>query len=168
MSDIDWEIRPAETADHGAIRTLLGSAFDTAAEADLVEALRSDDDAEIELVAENTDNGEIVGHVLLSRMQSPEKTLALAPVATGEAYRCQGIAASLIESALATAMVGDYLAVFVLGDLSYYARFGFDVDRAKAFPSPYAGEHFAIAIFESDNPPATTDARHARAFAALG
>jgi putative acetyltransferase len=34
--------------------------------------------------------------------------------------------------------------VFVLGDPAYYTRFGFDLEAARAFCSPYSGEGFMI------------------------
>lgn len=162
MSDIDWEIRPYEPSDEEAVRRLLTQAFPSEAEARLVEELRKDGDAEIEFLADA--DGEVIGHVLLSRMKEPEASLALAPVATAEGFRKQGIAATLIESALAQALANDWRGVFVLGDLSYYERFGFEAGEAKGFESPYAGEHFALAQLDEDEPVKGKKAVHAEAF----
>ena len=167
MSELDWEIRPYEDDDAANVRSLLTAAFPTETEADLVEALRSDGDAEIELVADA--DGTIVGHILLSKMQEPAATLGLAPVATLPAHQRQGIAASLIESGLAQGLANDWKGAFVLGDLSYYGRFGFEADAAKPFESPYAGEHFGFVILDDeDDQPVTGDrANYAKAFSAL-
>ncbi|GGY53083.1 GNAT family N-acetyltransferase [Parvularcula lutaonensis] len=164
--EIDWEIRPYEAGDAEAVRALLTEAFPSDAEARLVEELRKGGDTEIEFLADA--NGEIIGHVLLSRMKEPERTLALAPVATAEAFRRQGIAASLIESALAQALANDWRGVFVLGDLSYYERFGFDAAEAEVFDSPYAGEHFALVHLDDDEPVKGKKAVHADAFSQIG
>ncbi len=55
-------IRPAEADDRAAIRALVADAFGQNNEADLVEAIVSDGDAVLELVA--THEGRLVGHVL--------------------------------------------------------------------------------------------------------
>ncbi|MEM1381304.1 MAG: N-acetyltransferase [Pseudomonadota bacterium] len=165
MSAIDWEIRPYEEGDAEAIDTLLRAAFATGAEADLTAALRTAGDAEIEFLADA--DGTLIGHVLLSRMRQPAGTLALAPVATSLEHRHQGVAASLIESALAQATANDWRGVFVLGDLSYYERFGFESAAAAPFASPYSGEHFGLAILDDDELPKGETAQHAESFGAL-
>ena len=166
MSELDWEIRSFEPEDASSVRHLLTAAFPSPAEADLVEALRADGAAEGELVADA--ECATVGHVMLSRMKEPEGTLGLAPVATAPEHQRQGIAASLIESALAQALANDWRGVFVLGDQSYYGRFGFDAEAAKRFESPYAGEHFAYTeLDEDDEPVKGNKATYADAFSKL-
>ena len=117
MSELDWEIRPYEASDAQAVRTLLEASFETAVEAKLTEELRADGDAEIELVADSSEG--VLGHIILSRMTSPERSLGLGPVATSPDFRKQGIAASLIESALALATANDWTTVFLLGSPAF-------------------------------------------------
>ena len=69
-------IRAAAPVDHSAIREVLLAAFRAPDEADLVEQLRADGDAAIEMVAEQ--DGLIVGHILFSPVQAPFRALALA------------------------------------------------------------------------------------------
>jgi putative acetyltransferase len=69
-------IRPEEPADCVAIRTVIDAAFPTQAEAQLVDQLRADGDAEISLVA--IDDGGVVGHVMFSRMTAGFRALGLA------------------------------------------------------------------------------------------
>lgn len=150
MADIDWEIRPAEPRDHGAIRALLSASFDSPAEADLTDALRAAGDVEIELVADTGD--EIIGHIVLSRMISPQSALGLGPVATAAPCRGSGVASSLIESGLALASANDWRLVFLLGDAAFYERYGFSVADAEAFTSPYAGPHWQVTFLDEDAP----------------
>jgi putative acetyltransferase len=164
-------VRLAEPADAAAIRALHLAAFPTAAEADLVEALERDGDAVISLVAER--DGDILGHVLLSRMAvSGEgrsyRALGLAPLAVRPGAQREGIGSALVRAALnRVAETGEEL-VFVLGDPAYYGRFGFSVADAAPFTSPYAGPHLMALRLGNDLPlPRAGRAEHARAFAAL-
>ncbi len=72
-------IRPEVPADIPAIRKLVEGAFGQPAEARLVDQLRGDGDAVISAVA--IDAGNIVGHILFSKMATPFRALGLAPVA---------------------------------------------------------------------------------------
>ena len=59
-----------------------------------------------------------------------------------------GVGSALIREAIRKAREAGYAAIFVLGDQAYYGRFGFDVDAARGFASPYAGDHFAVLALE--------------------
>ncbi len=72
-------VRPEEPADFSDIRVIVESAFPTPAEAQLVDRLRADGDAEISLVA--VDSEIVVGHVLFSRMTAGLRALGPGPVA---------------------------------------------------------------------------------------
>lgn len=157
-------IRPEVFADRDAIRRVHLEGFPSAAEADLVDALRADGDVVLSLLAEV--DGVVVGHILFSRMVSPRKALGLAPVAVLSAFRRQGCAARLVESGLAYAAHQDWHIVFVLGS-SYYRRFGFDPARAVPFQSPYAGPHFMAQALSTDAPKSGV-AAYAPAFSRLG
>ncbi|MEM9840090.1 MAG: N-acetyltransferase [Pseudomonadota bacterium] len=166
MSDLDWEIRPYEESDENSVTDLLITSFDTDAEANLVKWLRSGGDAVIELVAESEET--ILGYIMLSAMKHPEGTLGLAPIATDPKFERNGIASTLIESALALAAANDWKAVFVLGDLKFYDRFGFSAEAAEHFRSPYSGEHFGLAWLDDDVTLDGDRADYADAFAKLG
>lgn len=156
-------LRPERECDLSGIRQVHIQSFPSAAEADLVERLRTDGDAILSLVAEET--GQVAGHVLFSRMMSPLRALGLAPVAVLPVFRRRGIAASLIEMGLREAAAQDWKLVFVLGAPAYYGRFGFSAARAAGFSSPYAGPHFmahSLGAAEAGGP-----AEYAPAFAGL-
>jgi putative acetyltransferase len=132
-------IRDETPEDTAAVRQLAAAAFGQVAEAELIEALRESGDAVISLVAE--DNGQIVGHILLSRLQAPERCLGLAPVAVAPSRRNQGIGSDLVREGLAPAKRDGWQAVFVVGEPDYYGRFGFSAAAADkfetAYPKPY-------------------------------
>lgn len=131
--------------DRAAVRATIEAAFARADEADLVDRLREDGDAEVSLVA--VEGGEIVGHVLFSRMKAPFRALCLAPVAVVPTRQRTGIGGRLIRAGLERARVAGWQGVFVLGDPGYYRRFGFDPALAGGFVSPYAGPHLmALAL----------------------
>lgn len=165
-------IRPESGDDVEAVRAVHLAAFPTAAEADLVTRLREDFDSEISLVAERS--GEIVGHVLLSRMSvsgasQAFRALGLGPVGVLPGYQGSGVGSDLIRSALAIARTLGEELVFVLGEPEYYTRFGFTAEAAAPFASPYAGPYFmAFWLRPNAAPPIHGKADYAPAFAGLG
>lgn len=161
------EIANEHPEDRPDIRALHLAAFPDMSEADLIERLRADGDVAVSLVAR--DRRVVVGHVLFSRMTAPVRALALAPVAVSEPHRRQGIAARLIRQGLDAARAQDWEAVFVLGDPSYYRRFGFDTALAAGFESRYAGPYLmALALSPGGLAVTTGRISHAPAFDALG
>jgi putative acetyltransferase len=159
------DIRDENPHDWLAVYQAVSSAFGQSAEADLVERLRKAGDTVLALVAE--ENGQIVGHVLLSRMEAPFPALALAPVSVVPARQRRGIGSALIKAAISRARNESWDAIFVLGDRAYYERFGFDGKAAAGFTSPYAGEHFMMLKLSPALTAATGVLCHAPAFAEL-
>lgn len=132
------EERPEHRA---AVRSLLVATFGGEAEARLAEELRLDGDAVLSLVALLAD-GSVVGHILLSRLRTPQRALALAPLAVEPRFQRRGIGGALVRQALAAVReTGDDI-VFVLGDPAYYERFGFSRDLGARYPCRYGGDHF--------------------------
>jgi len=159
------QIRNETPSDIEDIRFVEAAAFPTEGEADLVDQLRQDGSAVYSLVAVADER--VIGHVMFSKMQSPQGSLGLAPVAVFEGYRRQGIAARLIREALSRAKADGWMAVFVLGD-PYYERFGFDPRMAAGFASPYAGPHFMALELQEGALAAGGEAQYPKPFAALG
>lgn len=126
-------IRPESPDDIDAIAELHQSAFTSAAEAELVDAIRRSAHfiPDLSLVAEL--NGQIVGHLLLSRVEllpeaggDPVPLLALAPMAVSPMHQSRGIGTLLVRAGLALAENrGQEAAVVVLGSPEFYAPFGF-------------------------------------------
>lgn len=163
------KIREAQDDDREAIRWLCEEAFGQPDEARLVDALVADGDAMLELVAER--DGEIVGHVLFSTLlvESAHRgtsAVALAPLSVSSRVQKQGIGTALVEEAhRRLRLAGETLSV-VLGDASYYGRFGYTHARAAGFESEWQGEHLQ-AISWGNEAPTKGRLVYAAAFSAL-
>lgn len=120
-------IRPEEPRDYPSVYTINVSAFETDAEARLVEALRKEAHPLISLVAEEM--GAIVGHILFSPVTLsgyPElKITGLGPMAVALEKQHRGIGSALVRAGLEKCQASGYGAVVVLGHTWFYPRFGF-------------------------------------------
>jgi len=159
------DVRDESPDDWKAVYQVVSSAFGRLSEAELVGELREAGDSVVSLVAD--DDGQITGHVLLSKMDAPFPALALAPVSVIPTRQRSGIGSALIKRAVSRARDEGWAAIFVLGDPNYYKRFGFDQEAAAGFTSPYAGRHFMVLKLSPSLPATTGVLRHAPAFAAL-
>jgi putative acetyltransferase len=120
-------IRAEEERDWAAVYALNAAAFETTAEADLVDTLRRELKPIISLVAD--DAGEIVGHIMFSPVAltgHPDLSImGLAPMAVAAPRRRSGIGSLLVRAGLDRCMQIGVGAVVVLGHPAYYPRFGF-------------------------------------------
>jgi putative acetyltransferase len=114
-------------SDHAAVRAVNEAAFESPAEADLVDALRQQARPVISLVAES--GGEIVGHIMFSPISLDDDDemviMGLAPMAVSPANQREGIGSALVREGLARCRQIGSGAVVVLGHPQYYPRFGF-------------------------------------------
>ncbi|MGB7287932.1 MAG: N-acetyltransferase [Salaquimonas sp.] len=133
-------IRSSVEADAKMIRKVERKAFGRKSEANLVDMLIPAPEFTISLVAEC--DGEIIGHVLMTEIRAPAKSLALAPLAVVSKYREMQVGSELVRSALKIAKEVGFEAVFVLGDLGYYERFGFSSQLADPFEVEWQGKQF--------------------------
>jgi predicted N-acetyltransferase YhbS len=127
-----WITRAETSADVPAVRAILLAAFDTPAEAGLVDALRADP-AWIEglSVVSADEHGTPVGHALLTRCHIGDTpALCLAPVAVRPEHQRTGAGSAAVRATLAAAEARGERYVVVLGHPAYYPRFGFT--RASA------------------------------------
>ncbi len=120
-------IRAEEEKDCAAVYAVNASAFETLAEAHLVDVLRSQVRPVVSLVAE--DGGEIVGHIMFSPVSlsgHPKlKIMGLAPMAVTPEHQRKGIGSALVRAGLEQCQQLGFGAVVVLGHPEYYPRFGF-------------------------------------------
>ena len=132
-------IRPEESGDQEAIHNVHEVSFPTEVEARLVEALRDAGRLCLSLVAEHQNR--ILGHVGFSPVSvaGAADGLGLAPVAVLPEHRRRGIAARLVRAGLAACEPAGYGFVVVLGDPSYYQRFGFQPARQWGLHDEYQG-----------------------------
>ena len=142
---LEITVRPESAADASAVRRVHQQAFGGAAEAALVNALRTQGYVRLSLVA--VAEGQLVGHVLYSRAVISTPTsgvaaLALAPIAVLPEYQCRGIGSMMLEASLqASVQLGERI-VIVLGEPAFYGRFGFSAKLAEPLTSAYAGPYF--------------------------
>lgn len=144
-------IRHARPDDHPAIRAIVEAAFGQADEADLVERLRADGDVMFELV-ELDDAGELVGHILYSRLWADSVHLyaALAPLAVRPDRQKGGVGKRLTAASIEAAKEFGAHAVIVLGHPEYYPKFGFSTAAAQKVKSPYSGSPAFMALALED------------------
>lgn len=120
-------IRVEEKKDWGAVYDLNLSAFETSAEAGLVNVSREKAEPVISLVAE--EEGKIVGHIMFSPVSLSDhpdlKLMGLAPMAVDPGHQYGGIGSALVEAGLKRCRQLGFAWVVVLGHPDYYSRFGF-------------------------------------------
>jgi putative acetyltransferase len=122
------EIRKETPDDHAAIREVNQRAFGRAAEASLVDMLRTANKIVISLVAVQQDR--VVGHISFSPVtvsEAPEnlQALGLAPMSVLPNFQNQGIGSKLVREGLAACRQAGCEVVVVLGHTKFYPRFGF-------------------------------------------
>jgi putative acetyltransferase len=120
-------IRAEGEQDREAVYRINASAFESPAEAKLVDMLREQADPVVSLVAE--DNGEVVGHILFSPVSlsghSDLKIIGLAPMAVAPRRQRQGIGSALVREGLERCRQAGFVASVVLGHPEFYPRFGY-------------------------------------------
>lgn len=123
-----WNTRVETGADTTAVHAVNAAAFDTPAEADLVDALRTDPawiDG-LSMVAV-TGEGTVVGYALITRCHIGEvPALCLAPCAVLPEYQRTGAGSAAVRAVLDAARARGERFVTVLGHPGYYPRFGFE------------------------------------------
>jgi putative acetyltransferase len=138
-------IRPERPADEEAVARLHREAFDGPGEAELVGRLRQGGLVAVSLIAE--EDGEIVGHILLSWLKAeiggePLYALALAPMAVAPARQRRGIGSALVEASIDAAREIGADVILVLGHKYFYPRFGFSSQKGAIFDNPFNSDAF--------------------------
>ncbi|MGW1998229.1 GNAT family N-acetyltransferase [Embleya sp. NPDC001921] len=122
-----WITRVETDADIPTVHTVNAAAFETSAEADLVDALRGDPSWIPGLSIVTIDgNDRPVGYALLTRCHIDDvPALCLAPVAVLPEYQKTGAGSAAVRGVLRAAEDMGEHHVVVLGHPTYYPRFGF-------------------------------------------
>ena len=151
-------VRLEGEGDRAAAIAVEGAAFGEPDEAAIVEAIR-DEPGSFALVAEL--DGAVVGHVQMSRAWVGDAAvLALGPIGVVPDRQGRGVGSSLVSAALEEAGRRDEVAVILLGDPDYYARFGFVPASRLGLRNPFAGElESGFVIAEEDFQIAVLDER---------
>jgi putative acetyltransferase len=138
-------IRDEEMDDAAGIRRTIREAFEAAehssgTEAKIVDGLRDAGALPVSLVA--IEDGQVVGHVAVSPVTigDAEEWYGLGPVAVRPDRQQDRIGSSLIKEALSRLRQRGAAGCVVLGEPSFYGRFGFSNDPAITYadvPPPY-------------------------------
>ena len=120
-------IRSEKQKDCEAVYAVNEKAFETSAEAKLVDILREQSQPVISLVCE--ESLDIVGHIMFSAVKlsgHPElKLMGLAPMAVAPEHQRKGFGSGLVETGLEQCRQRSFTAVVVIRYPRYYPRFGF-------------------------------------------
>ncbi|MEZ5840975.1 MAG: N-acetyltransferase [Hyphomicrobiales bacterium] len=140
-SDLPLVLRPEQPGDEPLIDAVIRAAFGQDVESSLVEALRRDGDLALSLVAERGER--LVGHIAFSRVaivNGPRSTeaVSLAPLAVLPSVQHGGIGSALVEEGLRRVARSGARLAFVIGYPSFYRGFGFAVEPARPFRSPWS------------------------------
>lgn len=173
LNDRECEIvlRCETDADIPFIRQVHQAAFPTGAEADLVDALRSNGNLIVSLVACRDD--QVIGHIAFSPVSVDGQNangLGLAPVAVLPMHQRSGYGSALIRAGLDACRAAGVEFVVVLGEPRFYAQFGFATASRMGFQNEYrAGDEFmAIALREGSPDDVSGLVRYGDEFRALG
>lgn len=121
-------VRPEREADHEQIAAVVGAAFGSPIEPQLVEDLRASPGylPDLALVADDGE-GDVSGHVLFTVTHLVDGTpiLMLSPLAVRPDRQRRGVGSALVEEGLRRCRERDEPVAIVEGDPAYYSRFGF-------------------------------------------
>jgi putative acetyltransferase len=144
-------IRKEKDSDKENIWKVNAEAFETEAEANLVNALRDSGIPFISLVAEEDE--EIVGHILFTPVEligdnSGLKLIGLAPMAVLTKLQKKGIGSQLVKTGIENCSSQGYDAIVVLGHPEYYPKFGFVPSVKYGIKSEYDAPDEAFMALE--------------------
>jgi putative acetyltransferase len=148
-------------------------AGDGTAEARLVDELRADHDLVPECCLVVERDGELVGHVAVSRSTLDGQDVGLVGLGPiGVLPRCQrdGVGSALMHATIAAADAIGLRAVVLLGHPTYYPRFGFGpaVDSGVRPPEDWGPEYFMLRRLAAWGDGVRGRFRYAAAFERMG
>jgi putative acetyltransferase len=133
-------IRAETSGDYATVYEINAAAFETTAEANLVEVLRKEAHPIISLVAEEA--GKIIGHIMFSPVtlsgHEHLHIMGLGPMAVLQEVQGKGIGSALVKLGLEECGALGYGAVIVLGHPWFYPKFGFQPSTQFSIRSEYA------------------------------
>jgi putative acetyltransferase len=143
------EVRLETAEDAPAIARVVEAAFGRPDEVRMVEAVRASSEYVPELAFVAEDQGEVIGHAMLSYVGlagSDRQLLELAPLAVAPERQREGIGSTLTRASLAAAELRGEPLVLVLGHPGYYVRFGFRRSDELGIEPPQPAWHAAFMV----------------------
>jgi putative acetyltransferase len=145
-------VRKEVASDAIAIDAVTVAAFRAAAhtshtEQFIIRALRNDGQMAVSLVAD--EDGKVIGHVAVSPVAISDGTpgwYGLGPISVAPERQGQGIGTLLMHHALSELKALGAAGCVVLGEPSYYSRFGFRAEPALVLPGVPAEYFQAISL----------------------
>lgn len=162
MHKYNYTIRREQPADIEAIDQVTKAAFASAAyssgtESLIIKALRTNGQLTVSLVAE--EEGVLIGHIAISPViisSGSKGWFGLGPVSVIPSKQGSGVGAGLIRAATDALEQQRAAGCVVLGEPSYYGRFGFRSDaRLQYLHAPAA--YFQILSFTGEIPEGTVE-----------
>lgn len=133
-------VRPEQRDDFEAVAGVVEAAFGDPLVAQLVEKIRVSGRYVPELALVAVEDGEVVGHTMLSYAtlvgDDERDVLQLSPVAVTPARQRDGIGGALIRAGIQQAKARHEPLVVVFGSPLYYPRFGFEPCRRYGIEPP--------------------------------
>jgi len=164
-------IRAELPADESAVRALNEAAFESAAEAQLVDILRTAIvQPEVQVAQVALRAGVVVGHALWTPVRvgdgGDELFMALGPMAVLPGHQRSGVGAALIAAGVEGCRELGARALFVLGHSDYYPRFGFEpaAPHGCYFQSERFAAHFFVRLLAPDGLSASSEVHYHPAF----
>lgn len=142
------QFRASTPVDYRGITQVHRRAFGRAVEAELAITLLDSGTQTFDLVAVLDEM--IVGHVIASKVEGPQKAVALGPLAVDPDWRDFQIGTELTSRLLSQLRIADWNAAFVLGDPVYYGRFGFTSTLADQVRCAYQCQSFQALELKPD------------------
>ncbi|HWV66334.1 N-acetyltransferase [Chitinophaga sp.] len=162
MHKYNYTIRREEPSDIVAIDEVTKAAFAVAAyssgtESFIIKALRANGQLTVSLVAE--EEGVLIGHIAVSPViisSGSEGWFGLGPVSVSPSKQGSGVGSGLTRAAIDALRELHAAGCVVLGEPSYYGRFGFrSDDRLQYLHAP--AEYFQVQSFEGEIPEGTVE-----------
>lgn len=162
MHKSNYTIRREKPSDINAIDQVTKAAFASAAyssgtESFIIKALRANGLLTISLVAE--EEGVVIGHVAISPVaisSGDEGWFGLGPVSVIPSRQGSGVGSGLIRAAIGGLKELHAAGCVVLGEPSYYGRFGFSANARLQYPHAPA-EYFQVQSFTGQIPEGTVE-----------
>lgn len=138
--------------DYSAVAEVIDAAFGQGEESALVHALRERQEVDFECCAKV--HGAVVGYILfspltLTRGSETLRASALAPLAVRPDWQRRGVGGALVRMGLEICASRGVAVVAVVGEPTYYGRFGFSPELGRAVISPFEFPHFQVIELET-------------------